>query len=133
MATHPTPYTELKRILKLALGMNELERARKLTETIQLGDRRPGDILRDMQQLAVTSDENIIKSLWLQRLSPDLGAAFSVSLKLPISSLRVMANTMHGFMSDIKLNQIAAPASNMAHRLIFLQKVLIVRSHHDYQ
>lgn len=110
LAAHPTPYAELKRILKIAFGMNELERVRKLTETIQLGDRRPGDILRDMQQLAVTSDENIIKSLWLQRLPADLGAALSVSLELPISSLREMANTMHGFICDKKLNQIAAPA-----------------------
>lgn len=56
---HPEPYIELKRLLTTAFGLNELERVRKLTEAVQLGNRKPGDVLRDMQELAVTTDEKI--------------------------------------------------------------------------
>lgn len=112
---HPEPYIELKRLLTTAFGLNELERVRKLTEAVQLGNRKPGDVLRDMQELAVTTDEKILKSLWLQRLPSELGAALSTSRDLPIPALREMANTIHGFMGDRAVAQISSPPAEAHH------------------
>lgn len=83
LSSHAAPFTELRRLLVANFDLNETERVRKLTEAVQLGKRRPGAVLRDMQQLAVTTDERVLKNLWLQRLPPDLGAALSTSLDLP--------------------------------------------------
>lgn len=110
LSGRPDGYKELKKLLIATFDMNEMERVRRLTETVQLGNRRPGDVLREMQQLAVTTDERVLKNLWLQRLPPELGAALSTSRDLPIATLRDMANTIHGFMPGQSVAQISVPA-----------------------
>lgn len=105
---HLTPYTEMKRVLIKAFGLNEYERITKLTESIQLGDKKPGDLLRDMQQLAATADTKILVNLWLQRLPPALSAALSTSVHQPISNLREMANTIYSHMNSHNAPQVAA-------------------------
>lgn len=110
LSGRPDGYKELKKLLIATFDMNEMERVRRLTETVQLGNRIPGDVLREMQQLAVTTDERVLKNLWLQRLPPELGAALSTSRDLPIATLRHMANTIHGFMPGQSVAQISVPA-----------------------
>ena len=96
----------MKRILLAAFGMYEFERVRKLTDRIQIGDRKPGDVLRELQDLGTTADERILKTLWLQRLPPEMAAALSTSIGLPINDLRSMANSMHSFMQNQPVAQV---------------------------
>ena len=106
LSNHPNPYGEMKRILLAAFGMHEFERVRKLTDRIQIGDRKPGDVLRELQDLGTTADERILKTLWLQRLPPEMAAALSTSIDLPINDLRSMANSMHSFMQNQPVAQV---------------------------
>ena len=105
---HPFPYEQMKKVLKQAFAREEAARVRELTANVKLGNRKPGDLLRDMQQLAATTDERMLKNLWLQQLPVELGAALATSRDLPITQLRDMANTIHGFMNERDVNQVAA-------------------------
>lgn len=95
----PNPYTRLKEALIKTFGLDENERVRKLTEKIELGDKKPGDLLREMQDLAATTDDNIVKTLWLQRLPVEFAAGLAPSLALPVDNLRELANKQHVFWS----------------------------------
>ena len=82
----------MKKVLKQAFAREEAARVRELTANVKLGNRKPGDLLRDMQQLAVTTDERMLKNLWLQQLPVELGAALATRHDLPITQLRDIAN-----------------------------------------
>ncbi|GFY72531.1 uncharacterized protein TNIN_19881 [Trichonephila inaurata madagascariensis] len=58
----------------------EESRLKKLLTEMELGDRRPSDLLRQMKSLAGSSiSDELIKSLWLQRLPQQTQAILSTS------------------------------------------------------
>lgn len=73
-------YGVLKNALLARLTDTEESRIRKLLTDIDLGDKRPSDLLRHMKSLAGSSiSEEVIKSLWLQRLPQQAQAILSIS------------------------------------------------------
>ncbi|GFY42299.1 uncharacterized protein TNIN_214911 [Trichonephila inaurata madagascariensis] len=59
---------------------------------MELGDRRPSDLLRQMKSLAGSSiSDELIKSLWLQRLPQQTQAIFSTS-KDTLNNIAEMAD-----------------------------------------
>ena len=80
----PNPYEELKRKLIDMFKQSTAEQFLELIEQQQLGDRRPSELLTDMQRTAdgrVTDD--FLEPLWLSRL-PDHVSAVVSALEVPL-------------------------------------------------
>ena len=85
-------YDALKNALLIRLTDTEESRLKKLLTDLDLGDKRPSDLLRQMKSLAGKSiSEEVIKSLWLQRLPPQTQAILSIS-KDPLDNIAEMAD-----------------------------------------
>ncbi|GFY74441.1 uncharacterized protein TNIN_166291, partial [Trichonephila inaurata madagascariensis] len=77
---HDDKYETLKNALLNRLTDTEESRLKKLLTEIELGDRRPSDLLRQMKSLVGSSiSDELIKSLWLQRLPQQTQAILSIS------------------------------------------------------
>ncbi|GFS66918.1 integrase catalytic domain-containing protein [Nephila pilipes] len=73
-------YNTLKKALLNRLTDTEESRLKKLLTDLELGDKRPSDLLRQMKSLAGNSiSDEIIKSLWLQRLPQQTQAILTIS------------------------------------------------------
>ncbi|GFT00020.1 uncharacterized protein NPIL_220951 [Nephila pilipes] len=73
-------YDTLKKALLNRLTDTEESRLKKLLTDLELGDKRPSDLLRQMKSLAGNSiSDEIIKSLWLQRLPQQTQAILTIS------------------------------------------------------
>ncbi|GFT38281.1 transposon Tf2-6 polyprotein [Nephila pilipes] len=73
-------YNTLKKALLNRLTDTEESRLKKLLTDLELGYKRPSDLLRQMKSLAGNSiSDEIIKSLWLQRLPQQTQAILTIS------------------------------------------------------
>ncbi|GFT66163.1 e3 ubiquitin-protein ligase rififylin [Nephila pilipes] len=73
-------YNTLKKALLNRLTDTEESRLKKLLTDLELGDKRPSDLLHQMKSLAGNSiSDEIIKSLWLQRLPQQTQAILTIS------------------------------------------------------
>ncbi|GFS93388.1 uncharacterized protein NPIL_118781 [Nephila pilipes] len=73
-------YDTLKKALLNRLTDTEESRLKKLLTDLELGDKRPSDLLRQMKSLAGNSiSDEIIKSLWLQRLPQQTQVILTIS------------------------------------------------------
>ncbi|GFS89437.1 integrase catalytic domain-containing protein [Nephila pilipes] len=73
-------YNTLKKALLNRLTDTEESSLKKLLTDLELGDKRASDLLRQMKSLAGNSiSDEIIKSLWLQRLPQQTQAILSIS------------------------------------------------------
>lgn len=73
-------YETLKNRLIKSYAESAQKKLRTLLSDIDLGDRKPSQLLRRMRDLAQQSiTDEVLKSLWLQRLPPQLQAILSAS------------------------------------------------------
>ncbi|GFS31850.1 transposon Tf2-11 polyprotein, partial [Nephila pilipes] len=73
-------YNTLKKALLNRLTDTEESRLKKLLTDLELGDKSPSDLLSQMKSLAGNSiSDEIIKSLWLQRLPQQTQAILTIS------------------------------------------------------
>lgn len=73
-------YETLKARLESHFAESEERKFKKLLNEIDLGDKRPSHLLREMRELAGNRvGEELLKSLWLQRLPPQIQAILSTS------------------------------------------------------
>lgn len=80
---HPpkqNPYSTLKNALLTRASDSEEKRIKQLLHSAELGDRKPSQLLRHMQQIAgnLPLDCTLLKQLWLQRLPDTVRAILSV-------------------------------------------------------
>ncbi|GFS54594.1 uncharacterized protein TNIN_131251 [Trichonephila inaurata madagascariensis] len=76
-------YETLKNALLNKLTDTEESRLKKLLTDMELGDQRPSDLLRQMKNLAGSSiSDELIKSLWLQRLPQQTQAIYCRLVKI---------------------------------------------------
>lgn len=71
------PYSHLKAAILERIAMSSRKRVQELLKTEALGDRTPSQLLRHMQKLqsdSVTTDDAIIRELFLSRLPPNVQA-----------------------------------------------------------
>lgn len=73
-------YETLKARLLECYSDSEQSRLKKLLNNLSIGNRKPSHLLREMRELAGNDFGNsAIKSLWLQRLPPQMQAILSIS------------------------------------------------------
>ncbi|BHF65729.1 hypothetical protein SprV_0200874200 [Sparganum proliferum] len=75
------PYDKLKETLIKRVAMTEERRLRLLPTVEELGDRKPSQLLRRMQQLVGEAkfEASIFRQLFLQRLPPDVKTVLAAS------------------------------------------------------
>ncbi|XP_026688893.1 uncharacterized protein LOC113473488, partial [Diaphorina citri] len=90
-------YASLKAALIKRFSQSDEERLSKLLEHTEAGDRSPGQLLREIQNLAGSDvPENIVRGLWMKKLptmSQQMLQALSTSLSL--SQQAEVADKMH--------------------------------------
>lgn len=100
-------YTALKSRLLDVFVDSEQSRMKKLLGEIVLGDQKPSYLLREMRSLAgnsITAD--ILKTLWLQRLPPNMQAILSISNE-NLDLLVVMADKIYEATSFTEIHKVS--------------------------
>jgi len=88
-------YQKLKQVLAERLSESEEKKLKKLLRDIELGDKKPSFLLREMQQLAGGQlPEDLLKSLWLQRLPVQVQTILMTSTD-SLNNLSKMADKIH--------------------------------------
>lgn len=88
-------YLKLKSVLIERLSESEEKKLKKLLRDLELADKKPSYLLREMQQLAADKlSEDLLKSLWLQRLPLQVQAILTTS-KDSLSNLAAMADKIN--------------------------------------
>lgn len=73
-------YASLKQAIIKAFGESDHAKMNRLMSSMDLGDRRPSELLEDMRRLAGTDqDSQMLKTLWLQKLPDDIRAIVACS------------------------------------------------------
>ncbi|BHF65898.1 hypothetical protein SprV_0200891200 [Sparganum proliferum] len=87
------PYTALKEALIFRISLSTLKRLQRLISEEDLGDRKPTQLLRRLEQLADGQklDATMFKQLFLQRLPPSVQAILAPNI--PSSTVQMLAET----------------------------------------
>ena len=105
------PYTALKSALVDRTAASEQRRLQQLFNSEELGDRKPTQLLRRMQQLlgdkAGTTDASFLRELFLQRLSPNVRMVLASSDTTDLEKLAQLAD---------KIVEVATPSISAATR-----------------
>ncbi|CAH8498375.1 unnamed protein product, partial [Dicrocoelium dendriticum] len=87
-------YETLKQAIIQRITPSDKVRLQQLFSDLQLGDRRPSALLREMQQLIGTSNigVGILLELWMERLPASTQAILTVASDLPITAIADLAD-----------------------------------------
>ncbi|BHF67661.1 hypothetical protein SprV_0301068900 [Sparganum proliferum] len=87
------PYTALKEALISRISLSTQKRLQRLISEEDLGDRKPTQLLRRLEQLADGQklDATMFKQLFLQRLPPSVQAILAPNI--PSSTVQTLAET----------------------------------------
>lgn len=108
------PYDALKAALIARTSASERQRLQQLLATEDLGDRKPTQMLRRMQQLlgdkAATFDEGLLKELFLQRLPANVRMILATTDTMSLQAVAEMADRI----LEVATPSIAAVSSGPA-------------------
>nr|XP_042911943.1 uncharacterized protein LOC122272377 [Parasteatoda tepidariorum] len=86
-------YDALKERLITEFSDSENKRIRKLLSELQLGDQKPSLLLRQMREVATDSvTEDFLKTIWLQRLPPNVQSILSILTDQTLVKLALLAD-----------------------------------------
>ncbi|CAI2738848.1 unnamed protein product, partial [Dicrocoelium dendriticum] len=87
-------YEALKEATIKRVMPSEKVRLQQLFRDLQLGDKLPSTLLREMQQLlgSSTMDETLLRELWLQRLPENTQAILATVSSVPLTQLAELAD-----------------------------------------
>ncbi|GFT39791.1 uncharacterized protein TNCV_4869491 [Trichonephila clavipes] len=106
---HDDKYKTLKNAFLNRLTDTKKSRLKKLLTDMELCDRRPSDLLRQMKSLARSSNsDELIKSLWLQRLPQQTQAILSISK----DSLNNIAETADKIIAVYSSSEVCSATNN---------------------
>ncbi|CAH8842111.1 unnamed protein product [Trichobilharzia szidati] len=90
----PGLYERLKQALIKRVALNDQQKVQELFRDVQLGDRKPTQLLRQMRQLVADSkiDDDFLKQLWLQRLPQAIQTILAPINHSPLSELAEAAD-----------------------------------------
>lgn len=111
-ATPPAeePYKKLKEAIIEKFADSEFTRVDKMLSTVPLGAQRPSHLLAEIRRAGATSDEKILRVVWLRRLPVSIRAILSAS-KSPLAELAEMADASYDTIQNDSISQVA---SNLA-------------------
>lgn len=100
-------YETLKNRLQERFAESEERRFKKLLGNIDLGDKLPSHLWREMRELAGEAfDDDLLKTLWLKRLQPQTQAILSTSNE-NMTRLIAMADKIHEVIDNREVNAIS--------------------------
>ncbi|XP_026482636.1 uncharacterized protein LOC113390126 [Ctenocephalides felis] len=89
------PYTKLKKEIIQRLSQSQDQKIRRLLQQEELGDRKPSQFLRHLTSLAgPLLDENILRTLWLQRLPTHTQQILKAHPTMKIEDLAAIADSI---------------------------------------
>lgn len=98
-------YETLKNKIIAIFSLTTYQKQQKLFAECFLGDRRPSQLLLEMQNLAGKDiSDNMIKSLWLSRLPIAMQTVLAASSE-PLAKISTLADTIHSLPSQ-SVNQL---------------------------
>ncbi|GBN07810.1 hypothetical protein AVEN_208373-1 [Araneus ventricosus] len=125
----PHPYTALKSRLLTQFEVSQNKKLKTLIEDLELGDRSPSVLLRQMRDLSESHiDEAFLKNIWMRRLPSHVQAVLADSSK-SLSKLAEMADKIIEF-SPGSVNSVSDSAFASCHvsqreeQLLKMQKEL---------
>lgn len=111
----PAPYDKIKEELVRRTSASEQRRLQQLLTSEELGDRKPSQLLRRMQQLlgdrSTSIDASILRELFLQRLPANVRMVLTSSADISVDALAELADKIMDITSPPVLNPISASAS----------------------
>ena len=110
-------YERVKHIILDDARPSERARLEQLCHTLRLGDRKPTQLLREMQQLAGPGylHESLLQELWLQRLPETLQAILAVVPTASLADLAQAADTvLERLPKGAQQQPVAGPSTSMA-------------------
>lgn len=106
------PYDSLKRRIIETFSDSEEKQIRQLLTDMDLGDKKPSHLLRQMRELGSSSvGDQFLRSLWLQRMPTQVQTILSVSEENDLNKLSLLADKI----VEVTQNQIAAIESSSSH------------------
>lgn len=106
-------YETLKLRLQERFAESEERRFKKLISSIELGDKKPSHLWREMRDLAGTRlDDGFLRSLWMQRLPAQLQAILSTSDD-DITRLLPIADRIHEVIDIREVSSISPPTDDV--------------------
>lgn len=101
-------YEKLKQQLQNRFADSDELRFRKLLSSLTLGDRKPSHLWREMKELAGDNNvnEQMLKSLWLQRLPTQSQAILSTD-DGDVDRLIILADKVHDIYGSREVNALA--------------------------
>lgn len=116
-------YLHLKNLLINRFTDSEEKRLRQLLAGIELNDRKPSELLREIKHLAGGSiSENILHSIWLQRLPSRIQATLAVVEGSPLNKLAELADKIIDRDSGLQVATIASPIASTSSNLDDLER-----------
>ncbi|BES93881.1 Hypothetical protein NTJ_06691 [Nesidiocoris tenuis] len=101
-------YDSVKAAILKRFGESEEEKLEKLLGTLELGDRSPSQLLREIQRLAgPDTPQAIIRGLWTKRLSPQTRQILLVAENLTLDKQAEMADKI----VSVQLPMVASTSS----------------------
>lgn len=108
-----TPYEDLKARLIGCYAESESRRIQQLLEGKQLGDEKPSQLLRHMQQLAGTTvNKDILKTLWLRSLPTNTQAILTTAGHTEVEKLAEVADKIHEVIRPGEICSVAQSSSS---------------------
>lgn len=120
------PYEHLKGTIISRLVESDDSRLQKLLRDLELGDRKPSQLLIEMKQLAGSNfKDDILRKLWLQRLPNQMQAILTVSSesldKIALMADRIINTYAYNQVNEIQGNT-ANPISNLENKIDVLSQ-----------
>lgn len=102
-------YIHLKNLLINRFTDSEEKRLRQLLAGIELNDKKPSDLLREIKQLAGGAiSDNILHSIWLQRLPFQVQATLAVVEDCPLFKLAELADKIMDRETSLQVATVAS-------------------------
>ncbi|XP_070170800.1 uncharacterized protein [Polyergus mexicanus] len=103
-------YLHVKNILINRFTDSEEKRLRQLLAGVELNDKKPSDLLREIKQLVGGAiSENVLHSIWLQRLPSQVQAILAVVEDCPLIKLAELADKILDRETSLQVATIASP------------------------
>jgi hypothetical protein len=108
------PYERFKEVILQKLGLSETERVTRLVGQAQLGDRKPSQLLLDMQRLAGDAgvSDSFLRELWLQRLPTEMRGILVANTSATLQQLADIADRIHDTYGKSSVHAVNSPAQD---------------------